>query len=89
MYASLIILLVVFISMVVFGFWTFFYLHAIQRIENPSIRAVWALCFVVFNIFCIPVYIIMEYRAFMKRGEGGLIRVGRNQQKVNPDEPVS
>ena len=67
-------LITVISTVLISGIWLFFFLHAVQRIEEPSNRAVWAIGFVVFNLFCIPVYIILKYKSFYKQGKGGLIR---------------
>jgi predicted permease len=60
-------------GIVVFGIWAFFFVHAIQYIEDPARRATWALCFICFNILSIPVYLFYEYIHFYKSGKGGLI----------------
>lgn len=63
----------------VFLVWLFFFLHAVQHVQDPVVRSIWAMCFVVFNLLCVLVYIYIEYRFYLKLGQGGLMR-SRNAQ---------
>lgn len=54
--------------------WLFFFVHAIQRIENQTERACWALMFLLFNIICVPFYYTMRYRSLKLQGKGSLVR---------------
>lgn len=62
------------LSMVVFGTWLFFFLHAMQRIDDPVNRMSWALCFIGLNLFCLPFYVVLKYIPFKRNGKGWLIR---------------
>jgi len=54
--------------------WAFFFVHAVQRIQDPGLRGVLVILFLFFNVFFIPVYIVVYYRNFYKEGKGTIVR---------------
>jgi len=54
--------------------WLFFLVHAMQRLESPYDRAQWLLVFLAFTVLAVPLYVMLRYRAFLRQGQGALIR---------------
>ena len=47
---------------VIFVSWIFFFLHAMQRIEDPKLRTKWFIAFFLFNILCVIAYYFKTYK---------------------------
>ena len=55
------------------GIWLFFFLHALQRIENPVERFQWIIFMISLNILAIPFYFLMKYLPLKRKGKGSLL----------------
>ena len=54
--------------------WLFFFVHAMQRIDDPVKRTEWLLAFLFFTIFTVILYFFVEYRKAFNSGNGDLLR---------------
>jgi uncharacterized membrane protein YccF (DUF307 family) len=79
---ALVFVLELLATMLVFGVWLFFLIHAVQYVEDPITRTAWVLCIIAFNLFGAAIYAITKYREFSKQGKARLLRKGKDVPQV-------
>jgi hypothetical protein len=59
--------------------WLFFFVHAMQRIDDPFKRTEWLLVFLFFTIFAVIPYFFIEYRKAYTFGNGGILQKSKSK----------